>query len=83
MVLAYYLFPYRRLVTDAVKGACVLHCIVRKGTALQSSWPSIHTAHLPWDQHIYTPWETLGRVVQSSWPSTESTYNGPVSALNF
>lgn len=33
MVLAYYLFPYRRLVTDAVKGACVLHCIVRKGTA--------------------------------------------------
>lgn len=49
MVLAYILFPYRRLVTDAVKGDCVLHCIVRKGTALQASRLSTHTAHLPWD----------------------------------
>ena len=31
MVLASYLFPYRRLVTDAVKGACVLQCSVWKG----------------------------------------------------
>lgn len=83
MVLASYLFPYRRLVTDAVKGACVLHCIVWKGTALQSSGQSTCTAHLPGISSIYTPWETQGRVVHSSWPSTESTYSGPMSALNF
>lgn len=62
MVLAYYLFPYRRLVTDAVKGACVLHCIVRKGTALQASRPSTqHCSFALGSAYIYS----LGNTGQS------------------